>query len=326
MKLLKYISIILLSFLLFGFQSKTDSVAVNLQTKQMVIGEQIKLNLQFFYNTVDQEIVWPEFDNYVTNDIEIIEKSEIKTNPLDSNSTFKFVKQQSFIITSFEPKTHTIPPIEFQYQDSVYKSLPLTLVVNTVPVDTAKGIYDIYPIYDVEYSVTEQIADAVKNYWYYLVILLLIGALIWLYIRYKNKPKEVVVVKEVVLPPHVKALKVLNQLKKEEAWKKENKKEYYSNLTDTVREYLEDRFGIQALEKTTREIINDLKYADISVEDKHFLREILKQADLVKFAKFKPDDDDGYNALNKSLEFVKRTKKETENNTNTLNTISNNVE
>ncbi len=325
MKLLKYISIVVLSFLLFSFQVKKDSAAVSLQTKQIAIGEQIKLKLQFFYNTVDQEVVWPEFDNFVTNDIEIIDKSEIKTIPLDSTNAYKFVKQQDLIITCFDPNTHTIPPIEFQYMDSVYKSLPLTLLVNTVPIDTAKGLYDIYPIYDVEYPVTEQIADVVKNYWYYLVILLLIAALIWLYIRYKNKPKEVVVIKEII-PPHVKALKVLNELKQQEAWKKENKKEYYSNLTDTVREYLEERFGIQALEKTTREIINDLKYADISVEDKHFLREILKQADLVKFAKFKPDDDDGYNALNKSLEFVNRTKKETENNTNTLNTTSNNVE
>jgi len=325
MNLLKYISVLILSFLLFSFQVKKDSAAVSLQRNQMVIGEQIKLTLQFYYNTVDNEVVWPEFDNFITNEIEIIDKSDIKTIPLDSTQSHQFLMEQDMIITSFDPNKHTIPSIEFHYQDSTFKSLPLTLVVNTVPVDTAsKKLFDIYPIYDVDYPVTEQIADAVKNYWYYLVILALIVIIIILYIRYKNKPKEVVVVPEVKLPPHIKALQVLNELKQQEAWKKENKKEYYSNLTDTVREYLEERFGIQALEKTTREIINDLKFTDISVDDKHFLREILKQADFVKFAKFKPNDDDGFNALNKSLEFVKRTKKNIDNN-NTLNT-NNNVE
>lgn len=324
MKLLKYISVVTLSFLLFSFQVKKDSVSVSLQRNQMVIGEQIKLKLEFYYNTVDNQVVWPEFDNFITNEVEIIDKSEVKTMPLDSTSDHKFVMQQEMLITSFDPNTHTIPAIEFQYQDSSYFSTPLTLVVNTVPVDTAsQKLFDIYPIYDVEYPVSEQIADVVKNYWYYLVILLLILALAFLYYKYKNKPKEVVVVPEVKLPPHVKALQVLNELKEKEAWKKENKKEYYSNLTDTVREYLEERFGIQALEKTTREIINDLKYTDISVEDKHFLREILKQADYVKFAKFKPDDSDGKIALDKSLEFVKRTKRNIDN---TLNTDENNVE
>ena len=61
--------------------------------------------------------------------------------------------------------------------------------------------------------------------------------------------------------------------------------------------------------KTTIEIIKDLKYCDIISKDKFFLQEILRQADLVKFAKFKPDNSDGEIVLNKSIEFVDRTKK-----------------
>ena len=79
-------------------------------------------------------------------------------------------------------------------------------------------------------------------------------------------------------------------------------------MTDTVRQYLEDRFNIQALEQTTTEIIRDLKFADISPEDKAFLKQILQQADFVKFAKFKPTDDDGLSALDKSFDFVQQTK------------------
>jgi len=74
------------------------------------------------------------------------------------------------------------------------------------------------------------------------------------------------------------------------AWENEDKKAYYVAVTDTVRKYLEERFEIQALEETTIEIIRDLKYSDIVSTDKFFLEEILNQADLVKFATFKPDN------------------------------------
>ncbi|HIP36543.1 MAG TPA: hypothetical protein EYG85_06785 [Crocinitomix sp.] len=321
MKVLKIIIVFVVSFSALGYQINNDSAAVSLQRHTIVIGEQIKLKLQFFYNVVDNEVIWPEFDNYLTNDIEIIKKNEVKTHPLDSTHQHRFLKEQELIITSFEPKTNPIPPFEFKYQDSIYLSQSLSLNVNTVPVDTAnKKLYDIFPIYEEEYPVTERIADTLKEYWYLLIILILIAIIIILYLKYKNKPKEVIV-QEVKLPPHVKALNVLNELKAKQAWKNEDKKEYYSNLTDTVREYLEERFGIQALEKTTREIINDLKHTDISVDDKHFLREILKQADYVKFAKFKPQDEDGLQALEQSVEFVEKTKIDTKTNNNTKTNV-----
>ena len=114
------------------------------------------------------------------------------------------------------------------------------------------------------------------------------------------------------IPAHLTAMTVLNELLRNERWKQEDKKEYYSKLTDTVRLYLEERFNIFAMEQTTREIINDLKTSDISEEDKIYLRKILSQADMVKFAKFSPNDEDGYTSLNQSIEFVERTKKEEE--------------
>ncbi len=316
MSKLNYILLLFMSLGLLSFQDKVDSAAVQLERNQLKIGEQTILKLQFYHNVVDQEVIWPEFDNFLTNDIEIIEKGEITTVPLDTLSAYKFLKQQEFIITAFEPKKLPIPPFEFGHLDSIYLSQPTNLMVSTVQVDTAQSIYDIYPIYEVDYPLPERIADTVKAYWHIVVILLLIGLMVYFLYKYMNKPKPVVKKPKVIIPPHVKALKVLNELKQQEAWKNENKKQYYSNLTDTVRAYLEDRFGIQALEKTTREIINDLKYSNISVDDKHFLREILKQADFVKFAKFKPGDDDGFNALNKSFEFVERTKPSQSNSNN----------
>ena len=305
MKLLVYISIFILSFNSFG----QDSVAVKVKDSTIRIGEQTLLNLEFYYSTIDTaDIVWPQFDNFISNEIEIIDKSETKTIPLDSNSNYNFLKVQSFIVTSFDPKKHTIPALEFTHFDSTYLSDELTFNVNTVEVDTTKGLTDIKPIYEVDYPVTERVADFAKNNWYWFLIIILIVIIVILYLKYKNRPVEEKPIPKVIIPAHIKALEVLNELKKNSAWESENKKQYYSSLTDAVRLYLEDRYKIQALEKTTKEIISELKYTNISIDDKYFLKEILRQADFVKFAKFNPSNDDGLNALNKSFEFVEKTK------------------
>lgn len=305
MKLLSYISFLLLSFGVYA----QDSAAVNVDYKTIRIGEQVPIQLQFYFNTIDSiPVEWPQFDNYLTNDIEIIDRSEVQTVPLDSTNKYKFLKEQTLIITSFEPNQHTIPGLAFTHQDSLYFTKEVIFTVNTVEVDTSKGITDIKPIYEVEYPVTEQISDWTKDNWYWFLILALVGIIVWLYFKYKNRPVEEKPEPKTIIPAHIKALEVLNQLKSEQAWESDNKKQYYSQLTDAVRQYLEDRYKIQALEKTTREIINDLKYVNISVDDKYFLKEILKQADFVKFAKFKPNNEDGLMALNKSVEFVEKTK------------------
>jgi len=305
MKLLVYILFLSLSFVSFG----QDSAAVKVDYKTIRIGEQVPIQLQFYFNTIDSiPVEWPQFDNYLTNEIEIIDRSEVKTIPLDSTKGYHFLQEQTLIITCFEPKQHNIPALAFTHQDSLYFTQEIPFLVNTVEVDTSKGITDIKPIYEVEYPVTEQISDWTKDNWYWFLIIALVGVIVWLYFKYKNRPIEEKPEPKIIIPAHIKALEVLNQLKQNNAWESENKKQYYSNLTDAVREYLEDRYNIQALEKTTREIIADLKYVNISVDDKYFLKEILKQADFVKFAKFKPNNEDGLMALNKSFEFVEKTK------------------
>jgi hypothetical protein len=307
MKRLLYILALIISLHNFA----QDSVAVSIKDSTIRIGEQTLLNLEFYYSTIDTlDVVWPEFDNFITNEIEIIDKSDLKTSPLDSTSKFNFLKTQSFIVTSFEPNRHVIPTLEFTHFDSTYLSNELNLNVNTLEVDTTKGLTDIKPIYEVDYPLTERIADYV-NWWFILIwflILFLLAVIVTKITKHRNRLIEEKTEPKIIIPAHIKALEVLNELKKNSAWESDNKKQYYSDLTDAVRLYLEDRYKIQALEKTTKEIITELKFTNISVDDKYFLKEILRQADFVKFAKFTPSSDDGLNALNKSFEFVEKTK------------------
>jgi hypothetical protein len=299
----------------FSSIAQHGNAKATLQNPSIKIGEQTLLNLEFNFTAHDSALIsWPEFDNYLTNSIEIIEKGGIDSSNIVCDSTVcPDFRKQTLVITSFEPGNLIIPALKFSIDDSSFYSQPIPLFVETVEIDTTQGIYDIYDIYEVEYPITERAADFTKQYWHWFLIAALLVVIFILYKRYKNRPKEEYVAPKIIIPAHITALALLNQLKAEKGWENENRKQYYSQLTDAVRQYLEDRFKIQALEQTTSEIIRDLKFADISNEDKVFLKQILQQADFVKFAKFKPTDEDGLVALDKSFDFVEKTKLEVVN-------------
>ena len=304
----KIILNIILSFVVtitaFG---QTNAVAVY-SNDSIRLGEQFLLNLSFTYDKTDPDsIAWPEFDNYLTNSIEIIKKSSIETIVLDSIEQ-KFQKNQRFILTSFEVGPGPIPSIKISYNDSVYQTQPSQIIVSTVEVDTSKGIYDIKPIIEVDYQLKNKINDWFIDNWHWVVIALLLIIIAFLFYKFLNRPQPEVIIEKPKVPAHISALNVLKALSQSRAWESEDKKAYYSSVIDTVRKYLEERFEIQAMEETTIEIIKDLKYSDILSKDKFFLQEILRQADMVKFAKFKPDNQDGEIVLEKSIEFVERTK------------------
>lgn len=305
MKVLFYISLIFIST--YGI---SQSATLSLENSNIKIGEQTLLELELLYYKTDSDTInWPEFDNYLTNSIEIIEKGRVDSLNIVCDSTVcPGRRKQTFIITSFEVGQQIIPAIKFTVNDSDYYSDPIPLFVETVAIDTTKGIYDIYDIYEVEYPLTERAADFTKEYWHWFLILALLVVIYILYKKYKNRPEEEYIAPKIIIPAHITALETLNQLKKEKGWEQDNRKKYYSQLTDAVRQYLEDRFNIQALEQTTTEIIRDLKFADITKDEKLFLKQILQQADFVKFAKFKPTDEDGLVALDKSFDFVEKTK------------------
>lgn len=307
MRIILLISVWLICFLSFG--QEINSI---LQRPNIRIGEQATFVIKLKYDDADgtARIGWPQFSEELTKDIEIIDRTVDYATLVDSVKG-TFLREQKLFITSFEPGTFVIPPFEVEFNDSVYFTEQVILNVETVAIDTSKGIYDIQPNYTVDYSFQEKLSDFSREYgiWFLLLLLPLITWGIWKYSKSKQS-KYPVEIQKPKIPAHISAMEKLTLLAKNEAWSQENKKRYYSELTDTIRKYLEDRFSIYAMEQTTREIIENLSVADISEEDKNYLREILNQADMVKFAKVKPQEEDGRIALNKSIDFVTKTKKE----------------
>jgi hypothetical protein len=192
-------------------------------------------------------------------------------------------------LTQFDSGRYTIPSIKILINNKAFLTDSIKVEVANVQVDTLKQkMYDIKDIVKAN--------EGIGDWWKYLLALVLIGglgALVYWYfkIRQKEKTEEVI-----YKTPIEKATTLLNNLEKKELWQQGEVKAYYSELTDIVRNYIEEAIEIPAMESTTSELIEGLKVASqkkkmkLSKETIENLFVVLKQADLVKFAKSKPLD------------------------------------
>ena len=140
----------------------------------------------------------------------------------------------------------------------------------------------------------------------------LIGGLIYWYSKRPKEAKTVYIEPEKIIPAHVIALAKLSKLRDKKLWQNGQQKEYHSELTYIVREYLENRYHISALESTTHEILNDLKGVEFDNRFKNNLTDMLSIADLVKFAKAESTEEINQRIIDQAEEFVQTTKLETE--------------
>lgn len=180
---------------------------------------------------------------------------------------------------------------------------PLMVIIPQVTIqDTTQQILPILPI-----------IEEPKNWQDYIWVIYILGALlmmalIYFIIQKKNKKPEPVLTTIIKKPAHVIALEKLEILRSQQQWKEGKIKAFQSELTYTIREYLENRFEINALESTTDEITRSLRQKDFSTDHESDLKEILQIADLIKFAKANPPEDIHMSFLDTAIKFVEDTK------------------
>jgi len=237
----------------------------------------------------------------------VLKRFHIDTTKID-NTRFRI--QQSFLITAFDSGPHYVPPFMFKVQSTLLndslKSNDLSFFVKVPRVDLTKGPADIKAPFEAP-VIFKEIAP-----WILGIILAL--AIIFLVIyainrRRKNKPLFQRPEKP-KLPPHVIALQELDKLKSDQLWQHDKVKDYYTRLTDIVRNYIEERFELPAMEQTTPEILSSFKEKKSLIDSGSFndLKVILELADLVKFAKLTPYADDNHVSLNNAYHFVEHPK------------------
>ena len=209
-------------------------------------------------------------------------------------------------VTSFDEGIYYLPPIAVQRlsKDGVLDTLvfdPQTVEIKTMPVDTATfQPHDIKGV--IRYPVTfAEVAPWVAGG---LLLIGLIALIVWLIVRYRRSHNPGFIRKD---PAHIVALRKLDQYRGNKMWAPEKQKVFYSGITDTLREYIADRYGICAMEMTTAEIFADMKNTDVPQELREEMRQLFELADFVKFAKFTASDDDNAKALPTAVRFITST-------------------
>jgi len=278
MKFKIYIFLLLLSTSLFA-----QKVTTSIDSTKKKIGAEFKLTLKTDVDTL-YKVKFPEAKNFGA--LEVIQSYKIDT--VKNGARYELIKKYG--LTQFDSGKYIIPKIPVLINGKPIFSDSIKVEVNTIQVDTLKQkMYDIKDIAEVE--------SPLGTWWIYILILLAItvaGFFIYKFIKKRlNQPK----VEEIVFKsPIEKATTLLQQLETKELWQKGEIKDYYSELTDIAHNYIEEEINIPAMESTTSELIEGLRKASkqkklkLSNETVENLEKVLKQADLVKFAKVKPLD------------------------------------
>ena len=282
------------------------SVEAKIDSLEMVIGQQTDVTVTVTAKEGDQ-VEFPNFKplQQIIPGVEIVESGPMTASGKSDGSC---LFQRTYTLTSFDGKLYYLPPFAVKVNGKEYKSKSLALKVLEIEVDTTNvdkffGPKDVQdnPFSWQEWSVI---------FWLSLIMLAMISITYYLYLRLRdNKPivAKIRIIKRLL--PHQKAMKEIEAIKADKMVMSENQKEYYTKLTDTLRKYIEERYGFRAMEMTSSEIIDRLtETQDSQALDE--LRLLFNTADLVKFAKYSTLINENDMNLVNAIEFINKTKVE----------------
>ncbi|MDQ3110564.1 MAG: DUF4381 domain-containing protein [Bacteroidota bacterium] len=293
----------------FLLAQRLDAEAI-LMKDEIKIGEQVELKLAVRYQegTNKSIVTWPEFKDTLTRGIEIIKTDSIHTI-LANRASVLYQQSRSIYITAFDSGMYIIPAQKFIVDNELVETLPQFLYVVSVAVDTTKPIKDIKEIYEVP-PAPEIIQPGKPLAWWWWAIIgaAILGtiALIWFLTR-KNKNVPVVASFSKQLLPHERVLELLAVLGRKKPWMHGELKEYHIALTEILRAWVVERYLIHAKEMTTGEIIRALHTIRVDASAIMQLERVLRTADLVKFGKANPVNEENENVLQLAMNFVQAT-------------------
>ena len=309
--MVKRISIFSLFLLLvIGIRAQVQ-VDVKIDSLQLFIGQQTDLTLSVTYDAA-QKLVMPDIKQgqELIPNIEVVTVGKPDTAVLNDGK--RLTVSQAYTITPWDSSFYYLPPMQVTVDGQTYDSKSLALKVYTVDIDTLhldqffppNGIMELTFLWE-EWQL---VAFA------FLLLLLMVACIgVLIYHVKHGKPIVRFIRRKKKLPPHQVAMDEIERIKSERKWAEEDSKEYYTLLTDTLRNYIRDRYGFNAMEMTSTEIIERL-ISENNEEALDELREIFRTADLVKFAKYSTLINENDANLVSAIEYVNQTKIEVDPN------------
>lgn len=292
-----------------GAQSTPPVVTAGFSADTVLIGDQFRLEVKVAKD-VSQVVDFPRFkDSRLGGPFEILSES---LDTLEREGR-RMVLRKSYLLTVFDAGQYKMDSLPVLYVDknivdTLHSQDSLRIVVNTLPVDTlTQTIVDIKKPLETPFVWAE-----LKRFgWWFAAgigLLALLAFGIWYYIR-RRKRLPVFSRPRPADPPHVAAIKALEKVYHEKLWQNHKYKQYYTRITDIVREYIEQRYGINAMEQTSDQILGWLDQAGfLAPRDRQKLAELFGVADLVKFAKYVPAPETNEMAYDNAYFFVEETK------------------
>ncbi|MGN0037078.1 MAG: BatD family protein [Bacteroidaceae bacterium] len=289
---------------LLALAGRAQSVTIDasIDSVQILIGEQAHVRLEVSLDA-DRRAQFPLLTDTLTKGVEVVEVARPDTQYLNNGK--RMLITHGYTVTSFDPALYRLPPFEVKVDGQAYQSSPLALQVYTVPVDTLHTDQFFGPkeVMKVPFSWTEW-AWALAGL---LVFVVLCGLCFYQVKLYKVNGPIIRRVKTVPpRPAHELALEELERIRTARMGEKGQPKVFYTELTETLRRYLQARFGFNAMEMTSDEILSQMA-VQAEVEDANELRSLFVTADLVKFAKHAPFADENERYLTRAVRFVERT-------------------
>jgi heme/copper-type cytochrome/quinol oxidase subunit 2 len=287
--------IYILYFIGFVGMAQETPVTISVDTTTIRIGEQIQYKISV---NETNNVIFPEFKLDSLGKVEVVEALAI--------DTLKNRLEKKYLLTSFDSGQYIIPQQKILINNKQFLTDSLLVNVATVKVDTTKQKMHLIKSIKRE----PKTFDDYKHLWWWAIPILLLFALI-LYFIFRKKIEKII--PKVYVAPIQEAMQRLKELDEKQLLQQNKIKVYYSELTDIVRTYIEKDIKIPALESTTNELIetiidfNESSKLGISKETIKQLEEVLKSADLVKFAKSKPIIEEIRSDRNSIEEILKNT-------------------
>ena len=305
---LKVISVrmlLLVVCLLAGFTAGAQQtlIDVKVDTADILVGEQTTLHVTVTTDP-NRRIIIPLPSDTLMTGVEVISVSDADSTVADG----RLVIRRDILVTSFDSSLYLLPPfIAIDGADTI-ASNQVALKVSTVPVDVdnPEKFYDIKDVWKPPFV----LADYYPWIFGVLTALFLICVIGYLVQRYRRHRSEVPVKPaEPELPPYETAIRELDSIKDQKLWQQGLNKEYYTQVTDTLRRYISRRYGVNAMEKTSEEILAIIERETDERTVYDTLRQVLRLSDYVKFAKLHPLPDENDESMRNAYLFVNQTKR-----------------
>lgn len=283
-------------------------VSGSIDVDSVSIGDRFVYSIEVDKDLV-QSVLFPSFTGAGSEAYELIEDMPVDTLSREGR---RLKIRKSYRLAAFEEGIHNVVPqvmyADKNIVDTLYGSDTLSLLVTTFQIDsTSHAPFDIKPQKNLPFKFGE-ISGYVKWTVIVLIILLLLLYVLKRILAHFGKNITDIFKPAPPLPPHVEAQMALEKLRQQRLWQEGEHKLYYSTLTDIIRAYIAGRYGVGAMEMTSDEIIDAMRGVELPQKSAMDLSDILREADLVKFAKAVPEADENEAAFRAAWDFVEQTK------------------